>query len=132
MELDLYERDIIDMATRYPGKGFYEYHRQFSLMAASHLRFNNIMVDWSVRKIHYSAISLPMRKHSLVHIVIALFILQISVLWLPRRKQKNCIWREKSIHIAGNDCIMQERRSTTTLMAQEDANYLDVKTLIFV
>lgn len=49
VELDLYERDIIDMATRYPGKGFYEYHRQFSLMAASHLRFNNIMVDWSVR-----------------------------------------------------------------------------------
>ncbi|XP_052713846.1 uncharacterized protein LOC128187444 [Crassostrea angulata] len=49
VELDLYERDIIDMATRYPGKGFYEYHRQFSLMAASHLRFYNIMVDWSVR-----------------------------------------------------------------------------------
>ena len=48
-ELDLYERDIIDMATRYPGKGFYEYHRQFSLMAASHLKFNNILVDWSVR-----------------------------------------------------------------------------------
>lgn len=48
-ELDLYERDIIDMATRYPGKGFYEYHRQFSLMAASHLKYNNILVDWSVR-----------------------------------------------------------------------------------
>lgn len=48
-ELDLYERDIIDMATRYPGNGFYEYHRQFSLMAASHLKYNNILIDWSVR-----------------------------------------------------------------------------------
>lgn len=48
-ELDLYERDIVDMATRYSGRGFYEYHRQFSLQAASHLRYNNIMVDWSVR-----------------------------------------------------------------------------------
>lgn len=73
-----------------------------------------------------------MRKRSLVHIVIALSILQISVPWLPRRKQKNCNWREKSIPMAGNDCIMQERRSATTLMAQEDASYLDVETLIFV
>ena len=42
-------RDIVDMATRYSGWGFYEYHRQFSLQAAAHLRYNNIMVDWSVR-----------------------------------------------------------------------------------
>jgi hypothetical protein len=48
-ELDLYERDIVDMATRYSGRGFYEYHRQFSLQAAAHLRYNNIMVNWSVR-----------------------------------------------------------------------------------
>ena len=48
-ELDLYERDIIDMATRYPGNRFYDYHRQFSLLAASHLNFNNVLVDWSVR-----------------------------------------------------------------------------------
>jgi len=32
-ELDLYERDIIDMASRYSGKGFYEYHRTFSAQA---------------------------------------------------------------------------------------------------
>lgn len=52
VESDLYNlRDIIDMATRYPRKGFYEYHRQFSLMSASHLKFNNILVDWSVRHI---------------------------------------------------------------------------------
>ena len=43
-ELDLYERDIIDIATKYPGKGFNEYHRQFSLMAASHLKYNNILM----------------------------------------------------------------------------------------
>ncbi|XP_076101126.1 uncharacterized protein LOC143070913 [Mytilus galloprovincialis] len=48
-ELDLYERDIVDMATRYGGRGFYEYHRQFSLQAAAHLNYNNVMVDWSVR-----------------------------------------------------------------------------------
>lgn len=39
------------MATRYPRKGFYEYHRQFSLMSPFHLKFHNILVDWSVRNI---------------------------------------------------------------------------------
>ena len=48
-ELGLYERDIVDMASRYPGKGFYEYHRQFSPQAAAHLHYNNSVVDWSVR-----------------------------------------------------------------------------------
>ncbi|CAC5373070.1 unnamed protein product [Mytilus coruscus] len=48
-ELDSYERDIVDMATRYPGKSFYEYHRRFSLDAAAHMCFNNIAVDWSIR-----------------------------------------------------------------------------------
>ena len=48
-ELDLYERDVVDMATRYPGKGFYEYHKRFSADAAAHVRYNNIPVDWSIR-----------------------------------------------------------------------------------
>ena len=48
-ELDLYERDIVEMVTRYGGSGFYEYHRLFSLKAAANLRYNNIPVDWSVR-----------------------------------------------------------------------------------
>lgn len=48
-ELDLYERDIIDMATRYPGNGFYDYHKKFSLDAAAHLTYNNIVIDWSIR-----------------------------------------------------------------------------------
>ena len=47
-ELDLYERDIIDMASKY-GKSFYEYHKQFSMKAAAHLKYQNIPVDWSVR-----------------------------------------------------------------------------------
>lgn len=37
------------MASRYPGKGFYEYHRQFSLQAAAHLHYNNIVMHWTVR-----------------------------------------------------------------------------------
>ncbi|VDI01036.1 Hypothetical predicted protein [Mytilus galloprovincialis] len=48
-ELDTYERDIVDMASRYPGNGFYEYHRRFSLDSAAHLRYNNMAVDWSIR-----------------------------------------------------------------------------------
>ncbi|CAG2254395.1 ANK [Mytilus edulis] len=48
-ELDSYERDIVDIASRYPGKGFYEYHRRFSLDAAALMRFNNMAVDWFIR-----------------------------------------------------------------------------------
>lgn len=48
-ELDLYERDIVDMSNRYGGKGFYEYHKTFSARAAAHLKYLNIPVDWSVR-----------------------------------------------------------------------------------
>ena len=48
-ELDLYERDIIEMASRYLGPGFYEYHRRFSAEAAAHLRYNNTAIDWSIR-----------------------------------------------------------------------------------
>ena len=48
-ELDLYERDIVDMATRYNGKGFYQYHKQFSAKAYAYLKYQNIPVDRSVR-----------------------------------------------------------------------------------
>lgn len=48
-ELDLYERDIVDMASRYGGHGFYEYHKQFSSTAAAHLEYHNRPVDWSIR-----------------------------------------------------------------------------------
>ena len=49
IEMDLYERDVVDMASRYSGYGFYEYHRQFSLNSASRLIYTNVPVDWSVR-----------------------------------------------------------------------------------
>lgn len=42
-------RDIVDMASRYPGRGFYEYHKKISADAAAHLRYNNTKVDWSIR-----------------------------------------------------------------------------------
>lgn len=45
----MYERDIVDMATRYGGTAFYEYHKQFSTRTAAHLKYNNIPVDWSIR-----------------------------------------------------------------------------------
>ena len=48
-ELDLYERNIIDMGMRYPGSGFYEYHKQFSAKAAAYLQQHNIKIDWSIR-----------------------------------------------------------------------------------
>lgn len=47
-ELDLYEADIIDMATSY-GTVFYDYHVQFTMNAASWLQQKKIKVDWSVR-----------------------------------------------------------------------------------
>ena len=37
------------MATRYSGKGFYEYHKSFSAEAAAHLKYSNKKVDWSLR-----------------------------------------------------------------------------------
>ena len=48
-ELDLYERDVVDMGSRYAGSGFFDYHKQFSAKAAAHLKFHNLKVDWSVR-----------------------------------------------------------------------------------
>ena len=44
-ELDMYERDIVDMGYEYGGKGFYEYHKIFSSQAAAYLRYHNIKVD---------------------------------------------------------------------------------------
>ncbi len=48
-ELDLYERSIIDMHSRFGGNIFYEYHRAFSARAAQYLQIYNVKVDWSVR-----------------------------------------------------------------------------------
>ena len=48
-ELDLYEREIVNMASRYPGAGFYDYHKQFSAKDASYLKNHNWKLDWSKR-----------------------------------------------------------------------------------
>ena len=48
-ELDLYEREIVNMAARYPGAGFYDYHKQFSAKAALYLKNHNWKLDWSKR-----------------------------------------------------------------------------------
>ena len=48
-ELDMYERDIIDMSHRFGGTTFYEYHKAFSAKAAAYLANRGIKIDWSVR-----------------------------------------------------------------------------------
>lgn len=47
-ELNLYERDVIEMALTFPGTGFYDYHRAFSAKAAAFCA-KNVKIDWSVR-----------------------------------------------------------------------------------
>ena len=46
-ELDAYLKAIIDMAHRYPGVAFYEYHKAFSSRCASLLLNYNVKVDWA-------------------------------------------------------------------------------------
>ena len=48
-QTDLYKRKIVNMAARYPGAGFYDYHKQFSEKAASYLKNHNWKLDWSKR-----------------------------------------------------------------------------------
>ena len=48
-ELDTYERDIVDMATRFGGTNFYEYHKQFAMNAAALLEQRNIRINWAIR-----------------------------------------------------------------------------------
>ena len=48
-ELDYYERDIVEMAQRFGGQRFYEYHKAFTAKAAALLQQRGIKVDWAVR-----------------------------------------------------------------------------------
>lgn len=49
-ELDMYERDIVEMAAFNTGsQAFYEYHKAFSARAAALLAQRNIKIDWSIR-----------------------------------------------------------------------------------
>ena len=47
-ELDKYMSSMIDIATKYPGFSFYEYHLDFSARAAFYLQHHQIMIDWSL------------------------------------------------------------------------------------
>ena len=46
-ELDAYLINIIDLATKYTSKAYWQYHTRFAKQAAS-LRAGGIRVDWSV------------------------------------------------------------------------------------
>ena len=48
-ELNLYERDIIDIAHKYCGFTFYEYHKSFAAKAAKYLEQKGSKLDWSIR-----------------------------------------------------------------------------------
>ncbi|PJE78260.1 hypothetical protein CI610_02804 [invertebrate metagenome] len=48
-ELDIYERDIVELATTYPGSVFYEYHKAFATRAAALLHQRGIKVNWAIR-----------------------------------------------------------------------------------
>ena len=49
VELDKYERDIVEMATQFGGTRFYDYHKAFSAKAAALLQQHHVKVDWSIR-----------------------------------------------------------------------------------
>ena len=49
MELDTYEKDIVEIAHQFGGNRFYEYHKAFSAKAAALLHQRGIKVDWSKR-----------------------------------------------------------------------------------
>lgn len=51
-ELDDYQREIVEMASQFPGTRFYNYHLEFSAAAAAHLRQHNRKVDWGIRDDH--------------------------------------------------------------------------------
>ncbi len=48
-ELDGYQRSIVEMAHKFGGTTFYEYHRLFSARAAAMLQNHNIKIDWSTK-----------------------------------------------------------------------------------
>ena len=48
-ELDAYCNEIILMATKFRGTGFYDYHKAFSAKAAALLLNQNIKLDWSLK-----------------------------------------------------------------------------------
>ena len=48
-ELDTYEREIVEMYSRFGGSAFYEYHKAFSARAAELFQSYGIPIDWARR-----------------------------------------------------------------------------------
>lgn len=46
VEMDRYMSHIIDMATKFPGLAFYEYHLEFSARAAYYREHHQCLIDW--------------------------------------------------------------------------------------
>ena len=49
VEMDMYAQDIINMATKFKGPVFYEYHKEFAKKAAAIKFSHGLTVDWSIR-----------------------------------------------------------------------------------
>lgn len=49
VEFDMYLQDIIDMAMKYKGTTFYDYHKAFAKKVAAIKETRGLIVDWSVR-----------------------------------------------------------------------------------
>lgn len=119
------------MATRYPRKGFYEYHSQFSLMLAFHLKFHNILVDWSVRNITlFCKIFANDKVPTCMYLTIVdrnlsnFFVMTHKTEKFQIEKEVDLYSRKRQYH-AGKEFAI-------TLTVREDASYQDIKLLIFV
>lgn len=49
VEFDMYIQDIIDIASKYKGPVFYEYHKEFAKKVAAIKLTHGVNVDWSIR-----------------------------------------------------------------------------------
>ncbi|CAC5398467.1 unnamed protein product [Mytilus coruscus] len=49
VELDTFLQDVIDMATKFKGNIFYEYHKAFAKKVAAVKLTKSLIVDWSIR-----------------------------------------------------------------------------------
>jgi hypothetical protein len=79
VELDNYLQDIIDMAVKFKGKAFYEYHKAFAKKAAAIKQIKGSTIDWAVRDEKlYNTICLGKPIHTCSHCGSSL---HISEMW---------------------------------------------------
>lgn len=68
VELDNYLQDIIDMAVKFKGNTFYEYHKAFAKKAAAIKQIKGLTIDWAVRDEKlYNTICLGKPIHTCSH-----------------------------------------------------------------